>query len=311
MVKEKFTIEQLGQEVVKEIVARIPQAEVKVIDVRKNNNLILHGINIRDSQESNGIIPTIYLDNYYDEYCNDKLTAEEIAERVIEIYNEEKGKVSLDIRELTEFDKAKKNLRIKLICTERNKEFLEKVPHKAFLDMSIVYQVKALIEDDSVGTTVVTNELFKMYGVSVDELHESALASMKESEPVEIEGLSSKLMWLATKMDYDLEMDLGELASQLEDEQMIMISNQKNIFGASQILYKENLQKMASILKQDFYILPSSVHELLAVRAEEGGSVEELKAMVRETNRTQVLPDEILSDNVYYYSIATGELSIA
>ena len=47
------------------------------------------------------------------------------------------------------------------------------------------------------------------------------------------------------------------------------------------------------------------------MRAEEGGSVEELKAMVRETNRTQVLPDEILSDNVYYYSIATGELSIA
>ena len=266
MVKEKFTIKQLGQEVVQEISRLVPQAEVKVNEVRKNNSLILHGITIIDRQESNDITPTIYLDNYYEGYCDGELTVEEIAEKVIQLYHERKDDVPFDIKTLTDFDNAKKNLRIKLINTEKNREFLETVPHKAFLDMSMVYQVKAIIEDDAVGTAVVSNSLLKMYGVSVDELHEAAFETMKESEPVDIVGMTRKIMGLASMMDMD-EMELEELVSRLEDEEMIFISNKSNTCGASQILYNENLQKIADIFKQDFYILPSSIHECLAVRA--------------------------------------------
>lgn len=309
MVKEKLTIEQLGQAVAQEITRMIPGAEVKVNEVRKNNNLILHGITIIDKQESNGITPTIYLDNYYEGYCDGKLTVEEIAEKVIELHHERKDDIPFDIKALTDFDKAKKNLRIKLINTEKNREFLETVPHKAFLDMSMVYQVKAIVEEDAVGTTVVSNSLLKMYGVSVDELHEAAFETMKESEPVDISGMTSKIMGLASMMDMD-EIELEELVSRLEDEQMIFISNKSNICGASQIVFKETLEKVASIFKEDFYILPSSIHECLAVRAI-GSDIEGLRAMVAEVNRTQVLPEEVLSDNVYFYSIETGELTIA
>lgn len=311
MVKQKITIEQLGQEVVEEIRRMIPQAEVDVREVRKNNNLLLHGITIRDSQESTGITPTIYLDNYYKEYCNDELTAEEIAEKIIELHLEERGKVSVDVSELTDFNKAKKNLRIKLINTERNKEFLETIPHKEFLDMAMVYQIKAIVEEKSVGTTVVTDSLLKLYGVSVDELHEAALENMKATEPADIAGMTSKLFGLASTMGVDPEIELEELAERLEDEWMLIISNKSSIFGASQIVYEETLQKVASIFQQSYFILPSSIHECLAIRALGECDVEGLKAMVKEINSTQVLPEEVLSDNVYFYNAETGELSIA
>ena len=310
MVKQKLTIEQLGEAVAQEISRLVPQADVKVNEVRKNNNLILHGICILDKQEPNGITPTIYLDNYYEQYCNDEFSVEEIAERVVEINSEKKDNVPFDVSVLTDFDKAKKNLRIKLISTEKNREFLENVPHKAFLDMSMVYQVKALIEEDAVGTTVVTNQLLGMYGVSVDELHEAAFENMKESEPVDVVGITRKLYGLCSAVGEGAEMDLEELAELLEDERMLFISNKSNICGASQIVYKESLEKVASIFKEDFYILPSSIHECLAVRASDA-DIEGLRAMVKEVNSTQLLPEEFLSDNVYFYSTESGELAIA
>ena len=51
----------------------------------------------------------------------------------------------------------------------------------------------------------------------------------------------------------------------------------------------------------DLYILPSSIHEVIAVSAETGRP-EELAQMVSETNRHEVMPGERLSDRVYHYS---------
>ena len=67
----------------------------------------------------------------------------------------------------------------------------------------------------------------------------------------------------------------------------------------------------ALIAKHDYLILPSSIHECLAIKAMEDADMEGLRAMVTDINATQVASDEVLSDNVYRYSIETGELSIA
>ena len=48
-------------------------------------------------------------------------------------------------------------------------------------------------------------------------------------------------------------------------------------------------------------ILPSSVHELLAIPDDGHMSYDELRAMVRDVNRTQLAPQEFLSDNILKY----------
>ena len=51
----------------------------------------------------------------------------------------------------------------------------------------------------------------------------------------------------------------------------------------------------------DFYILPSSIHEVLVVPVSEGIDRTELEAMVRTINRDEVALDDRLSDRVYLF----------
>ena len=61
------------------------------------------------------------------------------------------------------------------------------------------------------------------------------------------------------------------------------------------------LEKIEEQYGRDFYVLPSSVHELILIPDTDDRTAEELKEIVMETNRTQVAPEEVLSDSVYYY----------
>lgn len=80
--------------------------------------------------------------------------------------------------------------------------------------------------------------------------------------------------------------------------------------GSAGILDTDKLQEISEAIGQDLYILPSSIHECLLLPKSEK-TVQELKEMVQEVNRQEVEPEEWLSDNVYEYSAATKEITIA
>ena len=63
----------------------------------------------------------------------------------------------------------------------------------------------------------------------------------------------------------------------------------------------------------DYYILPSSIHELLIARDDGLVSAKILKEIVHEGNRTEsvIKPEDVLSDNVYFYSRTEKSLKIA
>ena len=87
---------------------------------------------------------------------------------------------------------------------------------------------------------------------------------------------------------------------------MYVLSNFSRLYGAGVILYDGVLENCAKVLGGSFYILPSSVHEVIIVPDEGQMTKENLEAMVREVNATQVEEQELLSDYVYYYSISEG-----
>ena len=76
------------------------------------------------------------------------------------------------------------------------------------------------------------------------------------------------------------------------------------------MLLPDILQKSSELLQDDLLLLPSSVHELIVLRAT-GADYRELKRIVREINDTVVDPEEILSDSVYKYSREQSEVTIA
>ena len=88
------------------------------------------------------------------------------------------------------------------------------------------------------------------------------------------------------------------------------MTNSKGINGASVIIYPKILKEISEMIGGDFYILPSSIHEVLVIKDNGDKENDELEKMVREVNESCVLPEEVLSDHVYHYSEESDRIEI-
>jgi len=89
-----------------------------------------------------------------------------------------------------------------------------------------------------------------------------------------------------------------------------VVTNRLNQYGACAMLFPEALKGLADKWECDLYILPSSVHEILALPTLKGDA-DELTGIVKEVNASMVSPEEKLSDTVYRYYHKNGKVEIA
>ena len=84
-------------------------------------------------------------------------------------------------------------------------------------------------------------------------------------------------------------------------DMLYALTNMEKQYGASMITQPEVLNKPEQLFPEGFYVLPSSVHEVLIVP--DNGEVEprRLGEMVRAVNWAEVKREEVLSDRVYSY----------
>ena len=93
--------------------------------------------------------------------------------------------------------------------------------------------------------------------------------------------------------------------SRREEAELFVVSNRYFVCGASVAFYPGFLESIGKALGTDFYILPSSINELILLR-DLGQNPLELLQIVKTVNRTQLQPEEILADAVYYFSRSGG-----
>lgn len=93
--------------------------------------------------------------------------------------------------------------------------------------------------------------------------------------------------------------------------EMYVATNVNGVNGASVMLYDDLLKNFANKIGKNLFILPSSTHELILVPDTGFMNAKDIKSMVMDVNETQVAADEILSNNVYYFSLDTGSITLA
>ncbi|WP_051656463.1 DUF5688 family protein [Butyrivibrio sp. AE3004] len=205
--------------------------------------------------------------------------------------------ISNGINDIQNYDVMKNKLVMEVVSAETNAELLETVPHKDIEDMAVIYRfdVKDIVGEGA--SVVVTNKMLDNYGVTPEQLHTDAVKNAPEIRPIVIQGMAEVL---AKQMGVeDLEM-LG-LNIPPEQEQIFVASVPDNVHGAGVLAYEDFMDKAAERAGGDFYILPSSIHELLIVPDNGMMDLKSLENMVREVNATTVDPSEKLTDNVYHY----------
>lgn len=108
--------------------------------------------------------------------------------------------------------------------------------------------------------------------------------------------------------------ELGKAAAAQENAArempMRVLSNVQKLHGAACILYPEVLERIALSQGRGMYIIPSSIHEVILLAEGESDSAKALKSIIAEVNDTQVAPEEVLSDNLYYYDFNEKKIEI-
>ena len=206
--------------------------------------------------------------------------------------------ISEGINDIQNYDVMKNKLVMEVVSAETNAELLATVPHKDIEDMAVVYRfdVKDIVGE---GATVnVTNKMLDNYGITPEQLHADAVKNAPEIRPIVIQGMAEVL---AKQMGVE-DMEMLGLNIPPEHEQIFVASVPDNIHGAGILAYEDFMDKASErVGNQSFFILPSSIHELLIVPDNGMMDLHSLEQMVREVNATTVDPSEKLTDNVYHY----------
>lgn len=281
--------------------------EVKILQINKTNGT-KDGLNVY--QPDSNVAPTLYVDDMY-EHFKESQDFEGVLRKAADRYvaaMENIPEMPKDI--LTDSSKGK--IYMTLINTEANRSMLEKVPHREVNDTSVIYRLMISDDDRGIGSTVITNELAENLGLSEEELFKVAVENTPKLFPPVVKPMSQVIFGMLTEnggMPKDVAEQVVE-GMKGENEMMWIITNNKGISGAVNMIFEKNLFELSKGLGDDLYILPSSIHEVIAVPSSLGDP-EELASMVQEVNMSVVDVSERLSNQVYHYNRDSRKLSMA
>ena len=143
---------------------------------------------------------------------------------------------------------------------------------RKYLDLNVYYRITG--KDYSI---LIKENLFNRWGISEEELFAQAKENVKDG--------------------FNIRNIQDIIPIPLSDIFMKVITRESQLYGASVLLFPEVFKKIEN--GKPFIILPSSIHEVIVIN--EGEDNMGLANMIQEINRTQLAPEDILSDHPYYY----------
>lgn len=262
-------------------------------------NMVVDGISFA---VSDGISPSIHINDVYESYkeCESvEAVLRAAAEKMVKEYE----RIS-KMGSLPDFA-VKENVLMKLINTGMNQELLAHCPHREVMDLSAVYYWAVAMDEEGIATALITNDNVGMMCVTEEELYELAKQNAKRLIPTTIQELGA---FMGLNMG---DLALGDEFNSVKlDHEMILVTNKQGLNGAVAMLDDEALHTVAEYFGDNLHILPSSIHEIIAIKAEEGHE-KELAEMVADINQKEVPLGDRLSDNVYFYDRLKRELTMA
>ena len=292
--------EQVGARVEKELDS---SHRVSIHKVNKNNGVIYTGLRI--SADGSDISPVIYIDRCFSEYEKGGITIEGTADYVMDAYNRERrdGAMVIDKHKFLSYDSVREGIVYKLINTEKNRELLEDTPYIEFMDLAIVFQYRLQQDEVATASILIHNVHLRLWDVTKEDLYRAAEENTQKLMQYEIKSMAEVLREI---MD-DYEGGMGQFSDSVP---MYVLSNRNKVEGAACMLYPDLLRDFSDREGSSFYIIPSSIHELLLLPVEDDSDSAEIKGMIKEVNDTQVSEEEILSYSLYYYDREKGDVTM-
>lgn len=260
------------------------------MDIPKNNSS-MKGITIR--KDDSNLAPTIYPDFYYQDWKEGKPMGE--------IVSGVRSKIMEMAPELSHFsprninrNSAITHLYASIVGYENNKEWLQTIPHERMADLAVFAKW-----DLGNGYTAKVND-FLLAKTQLTKEEALKIAKTNTALSSRFEGMDVIMAGMLT--DEGMDKELAEaMTTEFEATPFYVLTNESGIDGAAVIACPEVLMAVQRHIGEDFYILPSSIHETLILPKSQTDDVEGLKQMVSSINEAEVPPEDRLLDNVYEF----------
>lgn len=268
--------------------------DVQIQTVVKNNGIERRGLTFQEKEIN--ISPTIYLEEYYEQFQRGE-SMDEIIRHILELYYEVRFRKSWEMDYLKDYEEVRQRVVMKLINREQNMSLLKGIPYVSYLDFAVVFYILLSTKENESATVTITNDHLRYWGVEKEELYEDAMKNSPHLLPCTIKTMKQAVAEM-----------LGTDAPENDVDNMYIVSNETKNLGASCILYPHVMEKVYERIGENFYILPSSIHEVIVIPESKSPMRTQLDCMIQEVNETQVEEEEVLSSHAYYYSHKEGRI---
>lgn len=304
MVEHKVFAEGMVKDIREHFSPGYADVECAVVEQRKNNGQMCVGISF--TKPGQKLSPVIYVEPFYEKVrCGEPL--ESIVQEIARSAEESMETGIPDCySHIGEYDRVKGYLGVRLVNTKANRGELARIPHRELEDLSLIPVIRFPLPDaDGYGSTKVTEEIRKGWGIGAEQLFEQAL----ENEELPCMHVLGEFM---SDMD-DSRQELFQMEDEpfrITEESMFILTNERKVDGAAVIAFPGVMEKLDELFPEGFFVVPSSIHETIIMP--KGGreeiSPKEMGKMVRDINRTCMEKTEILSDRIYEYDKESGEI---
>ena len=232
----------------------------------------------------------IRLNTIVDYICSDVLHAKSIY-----VYDKTK--------ELMDYDTAKSRLFVRLINYDRNADILRDVVHKTLGD--IVFTVYAIVDENEFGivSTKVLKSMVKKWDKNEDDIFNEAIKNTYYLTPPRIykwEGVLCDESYAGESFMNDE--DICDLDKSFSGN---ILSTTRKTNGAVAVFLPGVAERIAELLDSDFYMVFTSIHEVMIHRTGSGVDPKDLKLVLRDTLREVTPSSDYLTSKIYKYNRKT------
>ena len=270
-------------------------------------NETFKGISMKLS-DSSAVMPTVCLDDIPAD-----ASPAEIANMAAVIFQNALQELKIDRQFFTHMTRESilENVVLQALGRERNRSLLSAHPHFDCLDLAGVFRVPVgAYSAGSLQTVLISNQTAEQFSLSVDELTDAARKNTINKFGVELLS-SSDLLDIFFHGRRHTAVSFEQTA--MTEPGLYTLTNKIRINGAALMLIPEILAQTAQKAGMDFFIIPSSIHDVLIAKDDGSVLIQQLKKTIAENNRKCILvrPEDVLSDSLYFFNHNNLSLSFA
>ena len=242
--------------------------------------------------------PGFNLDEYYEQYLiqipkEEFLSGIERAARNHASFVANSGELKLD-----RFEEVSDKIRIRLLALNNMdpSDKLHTIRHDLFLAQ---FRVEFQGDNNNSLLIPIHEKLFEKWGITDKELLAAAFGNQLKDGVI-----LSPLDEAEIREGFQLKINYWADPPRQEEAQaagLLVLTNPTQYWGASLILNPDVLKGIFRILGVNFYILPSSIHEVMILADNGNYDAEKLSALIESINESEMGQQDVLSNEVFYF----------